>query len=70
MTRFREEHYDTKAHKAWAKVQRSGHVDDPFVATARTVAECAERRTLRSEFFKKKTQVRTTKAQGRFNLDG
>ena len=67
MTRFREEHYA----KWRPKVPRPDHAVDPFVASARTVTECEERRALRSEYFKKASAGRTAvaKAQKRL-LDG
>ena len=55
MTRFREEHYDTKAHRAWAKVQRTDNEGGEVLGDEGRAERAldAERRTLRSEWFKK-----------------
>ncbi len=71
MTRFREEQYDTKAFRAWVKVQRANHSRSSERSEARLAwAVRQERRALRSEYFKKKATGYTPKTQMRFTLDG
>jgi len=60
MTRYREEVYDTKAHRAWVKVQGSSDARDPYAEAARSAAERKERRALRSQYFTKKPKGRKT----------
>jgi len=54
LTRFREEHYDTKAHRAWVKIQGAGDPGNPYVESPGTASHGAERRALRSLYFKEK----------------
>jgi len=54
MTRFREEHYATRAYRAALKVPRTDNASDPFVTGEGSPSRGQERRALRSEFFKKK----------------
>jgi len=73
MTRFREEHYDTGAHRSWVKIQRSDNARHTVAAEASSLTRGEERRALRSEYFKKKSQGRTAPpaaAQRRLQLDG
>ncbi len=52
LTRFREEHYATKAHKAWvASLQRADNEGDQAGAGSLAIL-AAEQRALRSEYFK------------------
>ena len=58
MTRFREEHYDTKGHRAWVKVQGTDYESDPYAEGTWSAPWSEERRALRSEYLKKAAQSR------------
>ncbi len=68
MSRFREEHYATKAHKAWVKGKKQSLGAVP-VRAGESVPETlqAERRALRIDYFKKKAKrwPKNSKAQVR-----
>jgi len=66
MTRFREEVYDTAWGRHQDKVQRTGYSGDPGDLREDRL-RCAERRSLRSEYFKKKAKGSRPKAQGRLD---
>ena len=75
MTRFREEYYDTAAHRAWVKVQRATDArrqgsKQVWIAPPRTQDE--ERRALRAEYFKAKAKrgYAPSATQARWKLDG
>jgi len=71
MTRFREEVYASSWGRAKDKVQRAGNSGNSGLEAARASARCEERRTLRSEYFKKKAKGRTApKTAVRRLLDG
>ena len=59
MTRFREEYYETRAHKAWVKARRG-------IGPQRDIQ--AEWQALRAQYFQKPRAVREriNKAQARF----
>ena len=71
MTRFREEHYDTKAHRAWAEVQRADHESHTDGEEKWNIAVRKERRTLRSEYLKAAAKKRAPvqALQARWKLD-
>jgi len=61
MTRFREEHYATRAHMAWAKVQRTDNQGGPPPAEELArLGAVQERNALRSAYFKRKQQGKTS----------
>ena len=71
MTRFREEHYATQAHRTWVKIQRADNAGREVSALSASSARCQERRTLRSEYFAKKGKsTKAPKARQRRLLDG
>ena len=59
MTRFREEHYDTKAHRTWVKVQRAGDTVHKAVTSSADGLTAAEWLTLRSRYFARKAKGHT-----------
>ena len=59
MTRFYEEMYDTRAYRAAIRLSRANHKSDTENQTTRIAAWDWERRSLRSEYFKKKAQGKT-----------
>ena len=69
MTRFREEVYASRQHRATVRLQRADHSDSPRALEERGDPDSAERRALRSEYFKKKTK-RAAQRASQERLDG
>jgi hypothetical protein len=70
MTRFREEHYATQAHRTWVKVQRANHPGHPQIT--KQLAEMGskqERDALRSAYFAGKRKGKKA-PQASWRLDG
>ena len=70
MTRFREEHYATQAHRTWVKVQRANHAGHPQIAKQLAeVGSKQERDALRATYFAGKRKGKKT-PQASWRLDG
>ena len=71
MTRFREEVYASPWYRKAVRVQRANHPLNPQSGEGSAMAVERARRTLRSEYFKKKAQkaYNPSEAQKRMNLD-